>query len=59
MAREIKRDGAVRRAEGVVLIMPGVGVGAGGVYPQLPDTLAGWPITWTDSLLDTETSGTI
>jgi hypothetical protein len=37
----------------------GAPVGPSGVYPQLPDSLAGWPITWTDSLLDTETSGTI
>jgi hypothetical protein len=37
----------------------GQGVGAGGVFPALPDQLAGWPITLTDSLLDTESSGTI
>jgi hypothetical protein len=32
------------------------GVSGQGVFPELPTSLAGWPITLTDSLLDTETS---
>ena len=35
------------------------GVAGQGVFPELPTSLAGWPITLTDSLLDTETAGTI
>lgn len=35
------------------------GVPTSGVFPELPDKLAGWPITYTDSLLDTETAGII
>jgi len=35
------------------------GIPATGLYPELPSMLAGWPITLTDSLLDTESSGTI
>lgn len=34
-------------------------VGGGGVYPQLPSECQGIPITWTDSLLDTESSGNL
>jgi hypothetical protein len=34
-------------------------VGGAGAYPGLPTELQGYPITWTDSLLDTETAGII
>jgi hypothetical protein len=37
----------------------GGGIGGGGVFPQLPDSCMNIPITWTDSLLDTETSGNL
>ncbi len=35
------------------------GVAAAGVYPDLPEMLAGYPITWTDSISNAETNGTI
>lgn len=35
------------------------GVAGAGVFPDMPEMLAGYPITMTDSLLDTETNGSI
>lgn len=37
----------------------GKGVPAAGVYPELPESCAGYPITFTDSLSDAETNGSI
>ncbi|MEA3186222.1 MAG: hypothetical protein QOD99_52 [Chthoniobacter sp.] len=35
------------------------GIPGGGTYPALPSECQGIPITWTDSLLDTETNGNL